>query len=84
VSDDLYFTRLRWSDAKGDGLAKLHGRSVRLTERPDLGFEFVELIYTPELHSARVRLLDQRWRDLRPEQIAACDLFLKRSQGGES
>ena len=54
MSDDLYSTRLRWSN--GRGVAMLHRHSVPLTEPPVLGGEPVyELDYTPEVGCIEIR-----------------------------
>jgi hypothetical protein len=76
VSDDLYFTRLRWGH--GRGVAKYHGRVVVLTAPPDiLGLAIDELIYTPETAVAVVCEVGRPQRELRPNEIAACDALLK-------
>jgi hypothetical protein len=75
MSDDLWFTTLRWTH--GAGVAKLHNREVALREKPDLGFEFEELVYRPEHPLARIRLQSGATRELLPHEIAACDRFLR-------
>lgn len=80
MSDALYFTRLRW--VEGCGVAKYHGRSVKLDSAPDiLGLLIVELIYTPEMAVGVVRetRAPLNLRELRPNEIAACDAFLRRT-----
>lgn len=75
MSDDLFATVLRWRGGKG--LAKLVNRAVDLQHKPALGFAFDELHYRPEVHYARVRTSDGITRDMRPDEIEACDAFLQ-------
>lgn len=75
MSDDLWFTTLRWT--RNSGVAKLHNREVVLTEKPDLGFEYDELVYRPEHPLARIRLASGATRELLPHEIVACDRFLR-------
>jgi hypothetical protein len=80
MSDDLFYTRLRWSN--GHGIAKYRNRIVVLTEAPDISRDVVvEIIYTPEVGVARVRTFSKPWRDLLPDEIAACDSYLRIATG---
>lgn len=55
VSDDLYYTVLRWGN--GRGIAKAQGMKVTLTEAPDLGAGPVEFVaYRPEVRDLEVRM----------------------------
>lgn len=78
MSADLYSTLLRWGP-NGTGLAKLHGQRVVLTERPELGVPYFELDYVPQvrMRMLRERACDPR-RDMRDEEVAAADAFLRR------
>lgn len=75
MSDDLWFTTLRWT--RGAGVAKLRGRVAILATKPAIGCDFDELVYRPEIALARVRLAGGGTRELRPDEIAACDRILK-------
>ena len=77
MSDDYYWTRLRWH--AGRGVAKLRGVVVALTEAPDLGRgPVVELDYAPETDCREVRRrhCDAR-ADMEPDEIAAADRLLR-------
>jgi len=81
MSDDLFYTRLRW--ANGKGIAKYKGCVVALTEPPDVvDATVVELIYTPEVHVCRVRTFGSPWRDLVPNEIEVCMTFLRKTANG--
>lgn len=80
MSDDLFYTRLRWSN--GQGIAKFRNRIVVLTEAPDISREtVVELVYTPEVRVAWVRTFDSPWRELLPYEIEACESYLRIATG---
>lgn len=74
MSHALYFTRL-WF-VYGRGIAKLHGRQVKLTAPPLEGYE--EIDYTPEVHCCRIRPRFGGWRDMESDEIAAADALLWR------
>lgn len=79
MSDDLFYTRLRWSS--GHGIAKYKGRVTELTQAPEIaGFPVAELIHTPEVHSSWVRFFGTPWRELLPEEIIACDEILRATE----
>lgn len=74
MSDDLYSTVLRWRN--GSGLAKLRNKPVPLDDKPDLGFEFVELHYRPEIAFARVKV-GVVTREALPHEIERMDCYLR-------
>ena len=54
MTDDRYYTRLRWHGTSG--VAKMHGMTVSLTAGPDLGDGPVWMIdYRPEVGFAQVQ-----------------------------
>lgn len=76
MSDLLYSSRLRWDGSRG--IAKLHGRVVQLTRAPDLmGIEFSSLDYVPEVACYLIRHGFDREIDMTPDEVAACDWFLR-------
>ena len=76
MSHALYATRLYW--AGGRGIAKLHGREVKLTAPPHLpGLELDAIDYTPEVRCAMVMPRRAGWRDMTREEIAAADQLLR-------
>ena len=77
MSDDLYYTRLRWSGASG--IAKMHGMTVSLRAGPDLGSGPVWMIdYRPEVGFAQVqpRANDQP-RSMTREEKHVADTMLR-------
>lgn len=82
MSDDLYFTRLRFTGRSG--LAKLHGRAVVLTECPQfLPQRIAEVDYMPEVHACLIRDECAGWREMDAPEIAAADALLRElCQGG--
>jgi hypothetical protein len=75
VSSWLYLTRLFWQS--GRGVAKLHGKTVKLEAPPQVAGMLVEEIdYIPEIGMARVRCKHEGWRDMLRVEIAACDAYL--------
>lgn len=82
MSDALYSTRLRWCN--GHGVARLHGRSVPLTEAPVLDGRPVHAVdYTPEVGCVEIqrRPCDPRG-DMTAGEIADADRLLRRVVGG--
>lgn len=76
MSDDLYFTRLRFTGRSG--IAKLHGRAVVLAECPQfLPQRIAEVDYMPEMHACMVRDECAGWREMEATEIAAADALLK-------
>ena len=77
MSDDLYFTRLRWH--AGRGIAKLHGRSVPLAAPPVLaGAPVNECDYAPEYGFRLVRRRScDRVDDMTGAEIADADALLR-------
>ena len=76
MSADLYSTGLWWSPGRG-GLAKLHGRAVKLTEPPVIGANPVYLLaYVPETGLRWLHALSQEPRDMWPAEIAQADALL--------
>jgi hypothetical protein len=80
VSDELHFTRLRWSQGRGGGIAKLHGRSVPLTALPELRCcpDMVEVDYVPEISLGRIREATEGWRDMGAQERREADALLRR------
>lgn len=74
MSDNLYFTRLRWDGSRG--IAKLHGRTAQLMRAPDIGIEFTNIDYVPEVACCLIRHGCDRETDMTPAEVAACDRFL--------
>lgn len=79
MSDDLYFTRLRWSGSVRRGVAKLHGMRVELTTPPDLGTGAVaELDYAPEMGCREIRRTPvDRWEQMTTDEIGRADEMLR-------
>lgn len=82
MSDALYSTRLRWHN--GRGVARLHGRSIRLDAAPDLGAgPVLEMDYTPEVHCVEIRMRAcESVREMTQQEIHAADRLLRRVFGG--
>lgn len=81
MSDALYSTRLRWCN--GAGVARMHGRSIPLTEAPRLAGQAVHAVdYTPEVHCIEIqrRACDPR-ADMTAAEIAEADALLRRLVG---
>jgi len=78
VSDELYWTRLRWFAPHG-GIAKMHGQVRELLAPPVLGGERVsELDYVPEigLYQIRRRAADAAG-DMTAAEIHDADVILR-------
>ena len=76
MSDDLYYTVLRWTN--GRGIAKGQGMTSTLTEPPDLGGGPVQfLAYRPEIGEADVQMDGER-RALTRDEERAADALLRR------
>jgi hypothetical protein len=74
MSDQLYLTRLRWSN--GAGIAKSCGRRVVLTAPPALGFPFYSLDFSPGVCE---QIRSEPWSELRElfaDERAACLAYL--------
>ena len=77
MSLDLYSTALIWYGQRG-GVAKLHGRVVRLTEAPRLrGLRVEGVDYRPEIGEQRIQLHAEGWREMLPSEVAAADEYLR-------
>lgn len=77
MSDDLYFTRLRFTGRSG--IAKLHGRSVPLSACPQfLPQRIAEVDYMPEMRAYQIRDECGGWRDMKDTEIAAADALLRK------
>lgn len=75
MSHALYTTRLYW--AGGRGIAKLHGREVKLTAPPHLpGLEVDAIDYAPEVRCAMVMPRRDGWRDMTRDEIHKADQLL--------
>ena len=75
MSTDLHSTRLLWQGARG-GVAKLHGRLVRLAAPPDLGMRYVAVDYIPEMGLRQIMPYGCGWRDMFDAEVAAADAAL--------
>lgn len=78
MSDALFSTRLRWFN--GQGIAKMYGRLVALTEPPILdGVPVYYVQYTPEIHwfDIQPRPCDPK-REMYAAEIADADRLLRR------
>lgn len=78
MTDELYYTRLRFSGRHG--IAKMHGTTISLNTGPDLGDGPVWFVdYRPEVGFGRVqpRSIDTP-RDMRPEERRAADDLLRK------
>ena len=78
MTDDLYYTRLRFSGRHG--IAKMHGMTVSLDAGPDLGDGPVWTVdYRPEIGFGRVqpRSIDPP-RDMTASEMHAADALLRR------
>ncbi len=78
MTDELYYTRLRFSGRHG--IAKMHGMSVSLDAGPDLGSGPVWFVdYRPEIGFAQVqpRSID-RLRDMTDDEKHAADALLRK------
>lgn len=77
MSSALYSTRLWWHGHRG--AAKLWGAEVVLTEAPAVIDQVVEgLDYVPEIHLWQIQPRGDRWRDMTPAEVAACDRMLRK------
>lgn len=77
MTDDLYYTRLRFSGRHG--VAKMHGMTVSLDVGPDLGEGPVWLVdYRPEIGFGRIqpRSIDPQ-RDMTTKEKHAADALLR-------
>lgn len=75
MSNALYATRLVWDGRQG--IAKLHGREVRLTAKPEIhGLEFASIDYVPEIGCWLLRPIGDRERDLTGEEVRRIDHYL--------
>lgn len=84
MSTDLDQTALIWYGPRG-GVAKLHGRQVRLTAAPPLEGVRVECIdYRPEIGERRIQCHAEGWRDMLPAEVLAADQQLQRLLGSAS
>jgi hypothetical protein len=79
VSAALYSTGLWWTPGRG-GLAKLHGREVRISEPPVIGGVAVHAIcYVPEVHDLEIHRVPHEPRgDMTPAEVAEADQLLAR------
>ena len=77
MSDDLYYTVLRWADDKG--VCKAQGMTVTLREAPDLGAgPVVFLAYRPEIRDLLVQVpADTGLRELTRDEVRAADVLLR-------
>jgi hypothetical protein len=77
MSADLYATCLIWYGPRG-GIAKLHGRSAKLTTAPRIDRLRVECIdYRPQIGERRIQLHAEGWRDMTAAEVARADDYLR-------
>lgn len=78
MTDDLYYTRLRFH--KRHGIAKMHGMAVSLDVGPDLGSGPVWFVdYRPEVGFAQVQLGPKdEPREMTDDEKHAADALLRR------
>jgi hypothetical protein len=83
MSHALYTTRLYWVGMRG--IAKLHGRQVKLVAPPHLpGLRVDSLDYVPEIRLASVMPSGHGWRDMNADEIRAADVLLRQLTQPES
>lgn len=78
MTDELYYTRLRFSGKHG--IAKMHGITVSLNAGPDLGEGAVWFVdYRPEIGFGRIqpRSIDPQ-RDMTTDEKHAADDLLRK------
>lgn len=76
MSHALYATRLYWVGMRG--IAKLHGRQVKLVAPPHLpGLRVDALDYVPEIRLCSVMPYGHGWRDMTPDEVRAADVLLR-------
>jgi len=81
MSSALYATRLWWHSHRG--AAKLWGAEVPLTEAPRVLDVLCDgLDYVPEIGLVQIQPQGDRWRDMTPVEVAACDRLLRRLCAG--
>lgn len=81
MSDDLYFTRLRFTGSSG--VAKLHGLAQVLQDCPQfLPQRIAEVDYMPEVRACMVRDECGGWREMEASEIVAADALLHRLFSG--
>ena len=59
------------------GVAKLHGRLVRLAAPPDLGMRYVAVDYIPEMGLRQIMPYGCGWRDMTDDEVAQADQVLR-------
>jgi hypothetical protein len=77
VGSQQYTTRLWWYGSRG--AAKLWGVERQLSEPPTVLGTVVDAIdYVPEIGLKQIQPRGDRWRDLRDDEVKACDELLHR------
>ncbi len=77
MSTDLYSTVLVWAGTRG-GVAKLHGRQVKLSAAPAIaGLRIAQIDYRPEIGERRVMPCAEPWREMHDREVEAADALLQ-------
>jgi hypothetical protein len=77
MSTNLYSTVLIWAGARG-GVAKMHGRQVKLTAAPTIaGLRVAQIDYRPEIGERRVMPCSEAWREMHDREVRAADALLQ-------
>ena len=77
MSDDLYHKVLKWRDGKG--IARRGRVTVTLTEKPNLGFEYVAVHVRPEVNYSWVKLVNGSTRELRSDELELVEAYMRRT-----
>jgi hypothetical protein len=77
MSTNLYSTVLVWAGTRG-GVAKLHGRQVKLIAAPAIaGLRIAQIDYRPEIGERRVMPCAEAWREMHDREVRAADALLR-------
>ena len=77
MSTNLYSTVLVWAGARG-GVAKLHGRQVKLIAAPTIaGLRIAQIDYRPEIGERRVMPCAEAWREMHDREVSEADALLR-------
>jgi len=68
---------LVWAGTRG-GVAKLHGRQVKLIAAPAIaGLRIAQIDYRPEIGERRVMPCAEAWREMHDREVEAADALLQ-------